>query len=259
MNVSVGINPEGQYLGTSPNIDCDAVAREEDLLLAARSGSHAAFGELQKIHSHRLYKRIYSITRNQEDAEDALQDTFLSAFVALPSFQGRSKFSTWLTRIGINSALTILRRRRRRPETPFEQDPGFESDGAQVDVRDEALNPQQLYDQQQRCHAIHCAIQRLDPRLRSAIGIWMSEDHSIKRDGTRSRRFGAVGQGQVVSSSKAASPISIRVEARAWNSTRQLIAGFQAGSSITSTIWRNPFEQRNLARCNPVSHCNEAS
>jgi RNA polymerase sigma-70 factor (ECF subfamily) len=180
MNLVSGMNSEKRYLATSPNVDHEALSREEDLLVAARGGSHAAFAQLQKIHSRHLYKRILSITRNQEDAEDALQDTFLSAYVALPSFQGRSKFSTWLMRIGINSALTILRRRRRRPEMPFEQDSNFEGDVTQVDVRDDSLNPQQLYDQQQRCHAIHCAIQRLDPRLRSAIGIWMSQDHSIK-------------------------------------------------------------------------------
>ena len=103
------MNSAERYLAISPNMNYEALAGDEDLLLAARGGSHAAFAELQKIYSHRLYKRILSITRNREDAEDALQDTFLRAYLALPSFEGRSRFSSWLTRIGINSALMILR------------------------------------------------------------------------------------------------------------------------------------------------------
>jgi RNA polymerase sigma-70 factor, ECF subfamily len=171
------MNSAERCLAISPNTDYGA--HDEDLVLAARRGSHAAFAELQKTYSRRVYKRILSITRNREDAEDALQDTFLSAYLALPSFEGKSKLSSWLTRIGINSALMILRRRRYRPETSFEQQ-DFEGDGACVDVRDEALDPEQLYDQQQRCHAIRCALQRLDPKSRTAMGIRISEEYSMK-------------------------------------------------------------------------------
>jgi RNA polymerase sigma-70 factor, ECF subfamily len=173
------MNSAERCVAISLNMDYEALARDEDLLLAARAGSHAAFAELQKTYSHRVYKRILSITRNREDAEDALQDTFLSAYRALPSFEGKSSLSTWLMRIGINSALMILRRRRCRPETSFEQQDS-EGDCAYVDIRDDALDPEQLYDQQQRCHAIRCAIQRLDPKSRAAIGIWVSQEHSMK-------------------------------------------------------------------------------
>jgi RNA polymerase sigma-70 factor, ECF subfamily len=162
----------------SPTMDYEALARDESLILAARSGSHAAFAELQRTYSQRVYKRILSITRNREDAEDALQDTFLNAYLALSSFEGKARLSSWLTRIGINSALMILRRRRCRPETSFEQD--SEGDAPYVDVRDEALNPEQLCDQQQRCHEIRCALQRLDPKSRVAMGIRVSEEHSMK-------------------------------------------------------------------------------
>jgi RNA polymerase sigma-70 factor, ECF subfamily len=174
------MNSAERCLAIPPNMDYEALARDEDLLFAARGGSHAAFAELQKTHSHRVYKQILSITRNREDAEDALQDTFLSAYLALSSFEGKSKLSTWLTRIGINSALTILRRRRCRPETSFEKQQDLEDDSVYVDVRDDALDPEQLYDQRQRCHAIRCALRRLDPKLQAAMGIWVSEEHSMK-------------------------------------------------------------------------------
>jgi len=165
----------------SPDMDCDALRRDEELLLAARSGCHAAFAELQNTYSRPIYKRILSITRNREDAEDALQDTFLRAYLALPSFEGRSEFSSWLMRIGINSALMLLRRRRCRPEASFEPpNQDFERNGAFIDVPDVALNPEQLYDQQQRCHVIRRALQRLDPKLRAALSIRVSGEHSMK-------------------------------------------------------------------------------
>jgi RNA polymerase sigma-70 factor, ECF subfamily len=166
---------------TFSNMNYEALGRDEELLHAARGGSHAAFAELQKAYSRRVYAQILSITRNHADAEDALQDTFLSAYLALPSFEGKAKLSSWLTRIGINSALMILRRRRRRPETSFEQQQEFEGDDACVEVRDDALDPEQLYDQKQRCHAIGCALQRLDPKSRAAMGIRLSEEHSMKK------------------------------------------------------------------------------
>ena len=175
-----GMNSTERDLAISRNLDCEVLPRDEHLLLAAQGGSHSAFTELQKTHSHRVYKRILSITRNREDAEDALQDTFLNAYLALPSFEGKSQLSTWLMRIGINEALMVLRRRRRRrPEMPFEQPQDFEGDGGYLDVRDKALDPEQFYDQQQRCLAIRRALQRLDPKLRTTICIRMSETHSM--------------------------------------------------------------------------------
>ena len=168
-------------LAISSDMNYEACATDEDLLLAARSGSHAAFAELQRIYSPRVFKQILSITQNREDAEDALQDAFLNAYLSLPSFEGRSRFSSWLTRIGINSALMILRRRRCRPETSFEQYQDSEGDVAYLDVRDHAFDPEQLYDQQQRCDAIRCALQRLDPKLRVVMGIRLSEEHSMQR------------------------------------------------------------------------------
>jgi len=91
-------------------------AREVRITTAPRMGSTMAFDELQKVYSSRLFKTILRITKNWEDAEDALQDTFLRAYLALHGFGGRSSVYSWLTRIAINSALMVLRRRRSRPE-----------------------------------------------------------------------------------------------------------------------------------------------
>ena len=68
--------------------------------------------ELRKRHAKKLLPRIYRITRCWEDAEDVLQESFLKAFLHLKNFEGRSSFSSWHTRIAINSALMTLRKRK---------------------------------------------------------------------------------------------------------------------------------------------------
>jgi len=70
------------------------------------------FDELAAPHAKRIFRAAYRITRNRQDAEDAVQDALLQAFVRLEHFDGRSTFATWLTQIAINSSLMILRKRR---------------------------------------------------------------------------------------------------------------------------------------------------
>ena len=93
---------------------------EAALVSMAKLGDSDAFVELGKLHSNRILKTIYQITRNWHDAEDALQDAMLRAFCHLKGFQEKSSFATWLTRIAINSALMILRKKRGWCEIPFD-------------------------------------------------------------------------------------------------------------------------------------------
>src|SRR5882724_10056900 len=91
------------------------VPADEDLVAAAKLRDHPAFAELWTRHSNTAFKMAYRITGNRDDAEDAIQDAWMKAYMHLNTFDGRAKFSTWLTRIAMNSALMILRRRRARP------------------------------------------------------------------------------------------------------------------------------------------------
>jgi RNA polymerase sigma-70 factor, ECF subfamily len=88
-------------------------AHDGILVAAAKAGDQWAFAELCKRCSPMLYRTIYRIVSNPADTEDALQDCFLKAFRGLNNFDQRAAFSTWVTRIGINSALMILRKRNR--------------------------------------------------------------------------------------------------------------------------------------------------
>lgn len=81
----------------------------------------AAFERLLAHDLGRLYRIAFGILRNQEDAEDALQEGLSKAFYRLPSFEGRSSLSTWVTRIVINSALMTLRSRKSHPEYSLDE------------------------------------------------------------------------------------------------------------------------------------------
>src|SRR5580692_5804942 len=96
---------------------------DEALVSAAVDGDLAAFADVCRIYTPRLFHTVYQIVRNREDAEDALQDGFMRAFVHLKSFDGRAQFATWLTRIAINSALMILRKRKNHAEVSIDFDP----------------------------------------------------------------------------------------------------------------------------------------
>ena len=89
---------------------------EQALLVRLRAGDGAAFEELVGGEAARLLAVTRRILRSEEEARDALQDCFLSAFRALASFSGEARLSTWLHRIAVNAALMRLRARRRRPE-----------------------------------------------------------------------------------------------------------------------------------------------
>jgi RNA polymerase sigma-70 factor, ECF subfamily len=98
------------------------VATEEQSLLArARAGDGAAFESLVMPHRGTLLRVAQRVLRNREDAEDALQTAMFYAFRSLNTFQGRSRFSSWLTRIAMNAAFMQLRVRRRKRETSLDQ------------------------------------------------------------------------------------------------------------------------------------------
>jgi RNA polymerase sigma-70 factor (ECF subfamily) len=107
-----------------------AVAGERGLLERLRAGDGQACEELVRAHTGRLLAATRKMLRHEEDARDAVQETFLSAFKSLPSFAGDSSLGTWLYRIACNAALMKLRKRKRRPERSIEELlPRFQDDG----------------------------------------------------------------------------------------------------------------------------------
>ncbi len=107
-----------------------ALADEAALLDRLRAGDDAAYEELVRTYGGRLLAVARRFLRNEEEARDAVQDAFLSAFRNMEGFAGQAKLSTWLHRIVVNASLMKLRTRRRKPETPIDDLlPGFLEDG----------------------------------------------------------------------------------------------------------------------------------
>jgi RNA polymerase sigma-70 factor (ECF subfamily) len=107
---------------------------ETEWLERLRAGDDAAFEAWVRRESPRLLAVTRRILRCEDEAQDALQDAFLSAFRALEHFNGESRLSTWLHRIAVNAALMRLRSRRRRPEESIDELlPRFDADGCHVD------------------------------------------------------------------------------------------------------------------------------
>ena len=97
-----------------PELSGDFVSDDPDFEIVerVRNGETDAFEELVRKHGRRVYRSLLGITGSAVEAEDALQDSFLKAFQHLPHFEGRSRFSTWLVRIAINTGLQLVRNRK---------------------------------------------------------------------------------------------------------------------------------------------------
>ncbi len=100
--------------------DTEAIAREKVLLERLRDGDEAAYEQLVREQGGRMLAVARRMLRSQDEAEDAVQEAFISAFRAIDGFEGASRLSTWLHRIVVNAALMRLRARARRPETSIE-------------------------------------------------------------------------------------------------------------------------------------------
>jgi RNA polymerase sigma-70 factor (ECF subfamily) len=158
----------------------DCTASDEDLINAAQRGDQNAFMELCRRHSAVTKKKIFSIVRNQEDAEDALQDTLLRAYTHLSSFRRSCKFSTWLTTIGVNSALMILRKRRVRRETYTSTNSPDKGTGELPEAVDRSPGPEGLYLKQQTIHLVRREVEKLHPTLRSVVDHYYGSDFSLE-------------------------------------------------------------------------------
>ena len=154
--------------------------QSKSLVAAARSGSPAAFAELREIYAQRVYRKLLAITKNREDAEDALQETFLRAYLALHSFEEGSSFYTWVMKIAINSALMILRRRRLHPEVSFDV-PGETEEAISVfEFKDTGPSPEHICVHRQRYAYMLRSIWNLQPRLRQVMEMQMMGNCSIR-------------------------------------------------------------------------------
>jgi RNA polymerase sigma factor (sigma-70 family) len=169
---------ERGYIPTQSDV-CLTDVCDNSLVAAAQTGEQSAYGELCRRHSKRLLRTVQRITHNIDDAEDAVQDSLMRAFAHLQSFDGRSAFSTWLTRIAINSALMTLRKRRRTPECSLESFDDLEN-SRKPEIIEPSSGPEDIFLQHERERRLHHAVSRLPPNLRVVMEICESSDASLK-------------------------------------------------------------------------------
>jgi len=152
---------------------------DEALVAATRRGDAQAFEELVLRHRQRVLAVAQRITKNREDAEDVAQESFHKAFLHLDAFQEKSQFSTWLTRIAMNEAFMLLRRRRGFVEALSDNpDEGMRSSAeAFVDL---SPNPEESYLRRERTELLTEAIDRLGSTIRTTILLRDIEERSVE-------------------------------------------------------------------------------
>ena len=154
-----------------------AVEADEVLVQQAQKGDTAAFDELVRRYTHIVYRVLYKILHHEEDTQDALQDTFVSAYRALPRFRQDAKFSTWIYRIATNAALMKARARK---HNLVSLDHPTEEDGAQSawDLPDWSATPDEEIMTDETRRIMEDAIQALPTEQRAAFVLHDIQDLS---------------------------------------------------------------------------------
>ena len=150
--------------------DNDEILRDEQgLIRLGLKGNQAALEALFARHSGALYQSALKLLGNPEDAEDALQEGMLSAFKNLRRFEGRSKFSSWLTRIVINAALMRLRSQRAHQTVSADQPLGEAELTLAEQLADPAPDPERLYAREELRQLLDRNLTELSPEMRTAV------------------------------------------------------------------------------------------
>ena len=167
--------------GTGGTATRRANVREEyAFLAAAKRGDSAAFEVLCKQSADTVFRVARRIMRNDEDAEDVVQESFERAFIHLKSFKGDSRFSTWLSRIAINAALMKLRKKDHLRDVSLDESPEPEQPSSRIDVEDQGPNPEQLYAQRDRQRILSEAMSDLTPGMRKAFELRELDERSTE-------------------------------------------------------------------------------
>ena len=144
--------------------------KDEALVAEAVRGSSFAFEALFERYKQKMFHVALSRLQNTQDAEDAVQQTFQQAFVHLKSFQGQSRFSTWLTRIAINEALMLLRKRR-PGHFSIEGHQTVDEESFTLEIKDRAATPEEEYGQLEIHNVLSGAIDELRPILKTVVNL----------------------------------------------------------------------------------------
>jgi RNA polymerase sigma-70 factor (ECF subfamily) len=181
----------GKFLGSQPSsrsrlrggsYECGYTeASDDDLIAGALCGDQQAFAELCARHTAIVKYKIFRIVRNQEDAEDALQETLLRAYTHLSSFRGSCRFATWLTAIGVNAALMMMRKQSIRREA-YASTSAQEAGAVELqEPVDRSPGPEGIYLKQQTILLVRREVEKLQPSLRSVVSQYYGSECSLEQ------------------------------------------------------------------------------
>jgi RNA polymerase sigma-70 factor (ECF subfamily) len=137
----------------------------------ARLEDTDAFTELAERYQRNIFRLAQNITQNREDAEDALQETFLKAYQHLPEFEGHSKFYTWIVRIGVNEALMKLRKRKWDKMVWLDEPVNVGEDSVAREIAVWEDNPEQRYSQEELREILDKAVNGLAAPYRTVFAL----------------------------------------------------------------------------------------
>jgi RNA polymerase sigma-70 factor (ECF subfamily) len=150
------------------------------LVAAAKNENSRAFEVLVERHARRVFSAARRMTRTREDAEDVVQQSLQKAFTHLRQFEGKSAFSTWLTRITINEALILLRKGRGRREVLINDLTEVEEAQFALEIPDSGLNPEDSYSQRERQRILFAALNELPHGTRRAFQLRELDERSTE-------------------------------------------------------------------------------
>lgn len=158
----------------------EAGLKEMFSLEALKAGDMEEFARLVDAYSNNIYRVALKILNDPQDAEDVLQETFMKALRALPSFEGRSSLSTWLYRIAVNEALMLVRKRRANFVSIDAEREDDESDIEPVEIVDWCCLPEGDLLSAEARQFLDAAVQHLSPALRAVFVLRDLEGLSVK-------------------------------------------------------------------------------
>ena len=125
VTVSALDNPDPAGVAAPHPPEAGAAEPDDALIRRVLAGETACFETLMRRHNERIYRTVRAVLGDDADVEDVMQQAYVSAYQHLGGFEGRARFSTWMTRIAINEAYARLRKRARVEPAPWEDDPAM--------------------------------------------------------------------------------------------------------------------------------------
>lgn len=153
----------------TPSTTVPAQPDESVLVEQAKAGDQQAFSALVSRYQRKIYRLAKNITRNDEDAEDVLQEAFLKAYEHLGKFEGHSKFYTWIVRIAVNEALMKLRKRRGDREVSLDEPLGLGEEEVKREIAVWEDNPEQRYSREEMQDILNEAVDGLKEDFRTVF------------------------------------------------------------------------------------------